>query len=164
MLRCRTNPCGGRQHRLGSTGWKRNQADSRWRPLDRREASTARPARVRIRIRKPWVLARRRLFGWKVRLLTVILPRRQKGRDSGPEPVLVAEPRTGTDGRRGCRPIHGTRLADPLRTRSTGTLPGGWGPCGKPRRIQPSLLRSATASSSPSGRLRPVLRSPRRPW
>ena len=33
----------------------------------------ARPARVRIRSRKPWVLARRRLFGWKVRLLTVSL-------------------------------------------------------------------------------------------
>ena len=28
----------------------------------------ARPARVRIRRRKPWTLARRRLFGWKVRL------------------------------------------------------------------------------------------------
>ena len=33
----------------------------------------ARPARVRIRKRKPCVLARRRLFGWKVRLLTVKL-------------------------------------------------------------------------------------------
>ncbi len=30
----------------------------------------ARPARVRMRRRKPCVLARRRLFGWKVRLLT----------------------------------------------------------------------------------------------
>src|SRR3954452_6504806 len=30
----------------------------------------ARPARVRIRRRKPWVLDRRRLFGWNVRLLT----------------------------------------------------------------------------------------------
>src|SRR3954453_19456290 len=30
----------------------------------------ARPARVRIRSRKPCVLDRRRLFGWKVRLLT----------------------------------------------------------------------------------------------
>lgn len=28
----------------------------------------ARPARVRMRNRKPWVRARRRLFGWKVRL------------------------------------------------------------------------------------------------
>jgi hypothetical protein len=28
------------------------------------------PARVRIRSRKPWVFARRRLFGWNVRLLT----------------------------------------------------------------------------------------------
>ena len=32
----------------------------------------ARPARVRMRRRKPCVLARRRLFGWKVRLLTRI--------------------------------------------------------------------------------------------
>ena len=30
----------------------------------------ARPARVRIRSRKPWTFARRRLFGWNVRLLT----------------------------------------------------------------------------------------------
>jgi hypothetical protein len=36
----------------------------------------ARPARVRMRSRKPCVLARRRLFGWKVRLLTVGLHRR----------------------------------------------------------------------------------------
>src|SRR6478609_8575479 len=35
----------------------------------------ARPARVRMRSRKPCVLARRRLFGWKVRLLTVVSPR-----------------------------------------------------------------------------------------
>src|SRR5437868_15472244 len=33
----------------------------------------ARPARVRMRRRKPWVLARRRLFGWNVRLLTRVL-------------------------------------------------------------------------------------------
>ena len=40
------------------------------RPLRRRAASTARPARVRMRSRKPWTFARRRLFGWNVRLLT----------------------------------------------------------------------------------------------
>jgi hypothetical protein len=34
----------------------------------------ARPARVRMRSRNPWVRERRRLFGWKVRLLTVDLP------------------------------------------------------------------------------------------
>jgi hypothetical protein len=38
--------------------------------LPRRAARMARPARVRIRNRKPWVFARRRLLGWKVRLLT----------------------------------------------------------------------------------------------
>jgi hypothetical protein len=40
------------------------------RPLRRRAARTARPARVLIRSRKPWTLCRRRLFGWNVRLLT----------------------------------------------------------------------------------------------
>jgi hypothetical protein len=40
------------------------------RPLARRAARIARPARVRIRSRKPCVLCRRRLFGWNVRLLT----------------------------------------------------------------------------------------------
>lgn len=44
--------------------------DSCARPLRRRAANTARPARVRMRIRKPWVFARRRLFGWKVRFVT----------------------------------------------------------------------------------------------
>jgi hypothetical protein len=46
------------------------QADKRVRPLARRAEIIARPARVRMRSRKPWVFARRRLFGWKVRLLT----------------------------------------------------------------------------------------------
>lgn len=46
------------------------QAESSARPLRRRAARIARPARVLMRRRKPWVLARRRLFGWKVRLLT----------------------------------------------------------------------------------------------
>ena len=46
------------------------QAASRLRPLRRRPAMIARPARVRIRRRKPCVLLRRRLFGWNVRLVT----------------------------------------------------------------------------------------------
>ena len=54
--RCRASPGG--------------QAESSTRPLRRRAARMARPARVRMRSRKPCVLARRRLFGWKVRLLT----------------------------------------------------------------------------------------------
>lgn len=58
----------------------RRQAVSRARPLVRREATIARPARVRIRSRNPCVFARRRLFGWKVRLLTGGLPRNRRGR------------------------------------------------------------------------------------
>src|SRR5205807_5700912 len=38
-------------------------AERRARPLCRRRAITARPARVRIRIRNPWVFLRRRVFG-----------------------------------------------------------------------------------------------------
>ena len=49
---------------------RQDQALSRSRPLRLREARMARPARVRMRSRKPCVLARRRLFGWNVRLLT----------------------------------------------------------------------------------------------
>jgi hypothetical protein len=46
------------------------QTLTRARPLRRRAARTARPARVRMRSRNPCVFARRRLFGWNVRLLT----------------------------------------------------------------------------------------------
>jgi hypothetical protein len=56
------------------------QADSSARPLRRRAARIARPARVRMRSRNPWVLARRRLFGWNVRLLTCGLPAGGGGR------------------------------------------------------------------------------------
>ena len=59
-LRAPTHPGLGRQ----------DQALSRSRPLCLRAARTARPARVRMRSRKPCVRARRRLFGWNVRLLT----------------------------------------------------------------------------------------------
>src|SRR5699024_7276464 len=46
----------------------RDQAVSAERPLRRRAATMPRPARVRMRRRNPCTLARRRLFGWKVRL------------------------------------------------------------------------------------------------
>ena len=44
-----------------------DQADNARRPLRRRLDTIARPARLRIRRRKPCTRARRRLFGWKVR-------------------------------------------------------------------------------------------------
>jgi hypothetical protein len=56
--------------RLGTRSVRAGQTLTRPRPLRRLAASTARPARVRMRSRKPCVLARRRLFGWNVRLLT----------------------------------------------------------------------------------------------
>jgi hypothetical protein len=46
------------------------QTLTRPRPLRRRAERIARPALVRMRSRNPCVFARRRLFGWNVRLLT----------------------------------------------------------------------------------------------
>jgi hypothetical protein len=39
------------------------QTVRRWRPLSRRDFKMARPARVDMRLRKPWVLARFRVLG-----------------------------------------------------------------------------------------------------
>ena len=50
----------------------RDHTDRRLRPFARRRERTARPCRVRMRTRKPWVFLRRRLLGWNVRLLTAI--------------------------------------------------------------------------------------------
>jgi len=70
----RTDPGAHRQRELRGAPHpglgRQDQALSFSRPLCRRAARTARPARVRMRSRKPCVLARRRLFGWNVRLLT----------------------------------------------------------------------------------------------
>jgi hypothetical protein len=70
----RTGPGAHGQRELGAAAHpglgRQDQALSFSRPLCRRAARTARPARVRMRSRKPCVRARRRLFGWNVRLLT----------------------------------------------------------------------------------------------
>lgn len=47
---------------------RRPYAERRVRPFARRRLTIARPARVRIRTRKPCRLWRRRTLGWKVRL------------------------------------------------------------------------------------------------
>src|SRR5262249_60125455 len=41
-----------------------DQAESLFRPRVRRDRRTARPPRVRLRGRKPWVFFRLRVFGW----------------------------------------------------------------------------------------------------
>ena len=54
-----------------------------WRPLARRRFNTNRPFLVFIRLRKPWVFARRRLLGWTVRFIVHLL---------GPCPGGMGEP------------------------------------------------------------------------
>jgi len=50
-----------------------DQADSRARPFRRRDRKMARPARVDMRLRKPWRFERRRTFGWYVRFKLCLL-------------------------------------------------------------------------------------------
>ncbi len=71
--------CAASRSRCRAASTPQPQADSSARPLRRRPARMARPARVAIRARKPCVLARRRLLGWKVRLLTVSSPSDRPG-------------------------------------------------------------------------------------
>lgn len=66
---CRGRRLGGNDGQaLGRVG---AQALKRARRLARRALITARPARVRIRSRKPWVLFRFSTLGWKVRFMVI---------------------------------------------------------------------------------------------
>lgn len=63
-----------RYNRFDTRGRAWLQTPSRARPLARRARITARPPRVLMRTRKPWVLLRRTTEGWKVRfMMTLIL-------------------------------------------------------------------------------------------
>ena len=86
----------------------------RWRPLRRRDFSTARPAFVDIRARKPCFLARRRVLGWKVRFTCSAFHCGWWGRRMGPsthgECGVVRSPPTRLTY---LRPNFPTPLADP---------------------------------------------------
>jgi hypothetical protein len=119
--------------------FRAGQALTRERPLRRRAARIARPARVRIRSRNPCVFARRRLFGWNVRLLTGTPGTRGRVRSMRPQgpgrprtrenlPRQVAGQLNGT--RAGCRwsnprpgPAPAIRPAAPATARSPRRLP-----------------------------------------
>lgn len=91
-----------------------SQADRRLRPLLRRAARMARPARVRMRSRNPWVRDRRRLFGWKVRLLTAGSPEYWLVKSTlSPSRPDGAQDSPTTDG----RPSQGTHPGPGQRTR-----------------------------------------------
>ena len=68
-------------HRVGRLGQLRGriQALRRTRRLARRALMTARPARVRIRSRKPWVRLRFSMLGWKVRFMVSIQSIKRRG-------------------------------------------------------------------------------------
>ena len=70
-------------------------AESSTRPFARRAERIARPARVRIRARKPCFLARRRLLGWNVRLLMRITPDRRSPERSRPGTRVQGTAREG---------------------------------------------------------------------
>jgi hypothetical protein len=93
-VRTAAHPRGSGQHRTPPPSRWRSAGHTltRARPLRRRAASTARPARVRMRSLKPCVFARRRLFGWKVRLLTGTPDTRQDHRRQPSSVTTTASP------------------------------------------------------------------------
>ena len=83
---------------------QRSQADSLARPRRRRLRTISRPARVRMRARKPCLRARRRLLGWKVRF-TVVKPSVVRGGSTrhGGSTVGDGSGNGGTTNRRRCK-------------------------------------------------------------
>lgn len=122
------------------------QAVRERRPLRRRPETMARPARVRMRNRNPWTLARRRLFGWKVRLplATAVSPRHLRTTRSR------VDPRS---------PIAGLPL---LKLFRTGADPGSRSlPCRRRSGDSPRVLRSlAQVKPSRSPDCRPTVHLP----
>jgi hypothetical protein len=120
----------------------RSQAASRTRPLERRDLSTDRPARVRMRTRKPWVLARLRLLGWKVRFTSRLQVRGSRL----PGDLTAREHRPDQQGRPGYvssnRPVKRARCRRELRPR----------PCGQPL---PTQQRRGSVAPRSSGHLHP---------
>ena len=124
---CATNRCGevgatpqslrrGQHDYLGIPARQASaQADSLSRPLERRAERMARPARVRMRSRKPWVLARRRLFGWKVRLLTSKLRLRTTSRGASKLQDATLAERGGATARPYAGPSRRSTIARPTR-------------------------------------------------
>ena len=112
-------PLPGHEPKVVATGQstgrgEQTQADRLLRPLRRRAARIARPARVRMRRRNPWVRARRRLFGWKVRLLTAGSPGYWLVKSTlSPSRPDGAQDSPTTDG----RPSQGTHPGQDQRTR-----------------------------------------------
>ena len=134
-----THPVRGCQHETRTR--ERCQADSSERPLRRRADRIARPARVRMRSRKPCVLARRRLFGWKVRLLTCTSPRSRLQRKEGPGA-------TGTRARSRPRPAsgHGATACCQAWIRYVAALTRV-----KPKRVVHGLLTTAVEEEKEGG-------------
>ena len=111
-----------------------NQAESRARPRARRDLSTARPARLRIRRRKPCFFLRFRLLGWKVRFTHGLL-------EEGNRPQRLERRRSRT--RRGGAERRELRVGrGPVATRSRN------GPAGRPH-PDPPTRRSDLPSAGP---------------
>ena len=96
-----------------------DQAESRVRPLSRLALMIARPARVRMRARKPCLRARRRVLGWNVRFTDSRPSRTCSTNGQAPRPVDQRRAAQAS-GRR--RSLNAPRLG-PRRNRSTTARP-----------------------------------------
>ena len=138
---CRKSAAVLRRWLADSTRGHRPQTARLLRPLRRRADRIARPARVRIRRRKPCTLCRRRLFGWYVRLLTSSSPRH-----------CCWDVSTNRVARRRTPPV----------TRTTGTACPRERPQKSNRRKEPAGARSWTCGTGRTGFDLPTVRGGRR--
>jgi hypothetical protein len=107
-------PAAGQRLKRRLTTDAPDQAERFARPLERRRRITARPARLRIRSRKPCFFFRLRLFGWYVRFIHGLLerPGRGKGPGAGARQLLS----TRASGRMSLRAVRDQQQSkDPAR-------------------------------------------------
>lgn len=141
----------GGQHEPSQTGM--TQADRLARPLRRRAARMLRPERVRIRERKPWLRARRRLLGWKVRFTgySPLCIEDHPGETAGTATLCPGRP----VGRRG-RNRHRRRLSNdtsrtPLSATPAEPVLNHIDVVHSTRRRRPAMMAAATAGAVRAG-------------
>ncbi len=151
------------------------------RPRARRRDSTARPSCVFMRVRKPCVLARRRLLGWNVRfgILFQLTSIKQPHSNRQTAAQLHQPQRQGQAGEFVPRALYGlgratvsvaartkevreARRGRLLRPCRTAAFPRSTGHSAVLSKYRPSCVKAAETKQAPPGATSPAKRSPKR--
>ena len=126
------------------------------RPRRRRRLTTARPARVDMRLRKPWVFARLRVFGWKVRFMVRLQVKTAASNGRTPSIRGTAAQQRGTPRPRPWENVPGATRGNACREAEHDGPPDRYPQLGRTRGITPfSCKMHALEFSAPFRRPRP---------